>query len=103
MLGAAGLTFGIAAGVPALLDTTEARAQAAKRVALNAWVTVDTDGMVTILSPASEMGQGSLTALPVILADEMDADWAKVRIVPAPPRGTALRQPGVRRRAVHRG
>jgi isoquinoline 1-oxidoreductase beta subunit len=93
MLGAAGLTFGIAAGVPALLDAPEAHAQAGKSVVLNAWVTLHTDGTVTILSPASEMGQGSLTALPVILADEMDAEWRKVRIVPAPPRGTLYGNP----------
>ena len=47
----------------------------------------------TILSPAAEMGQGSLTSLPVILADEMDADWAKVRIVPAPPNGKLYGNP----------
>ena len=93
MLGAAGLTFGIAAGVPALLDASAARAQGAKSVALNAWVTLDTDGTVTILSPASEMGHGSRTALPVILADAMDADWTKVNVVPAPPRGTLYGNP----------
>jgi hypothetical protein len=93
MLGAAGLTFGIAAGVPALPGATGAHAQAVKSVALNAWVTLDTDGTVTILSPASEMGQGSRTALPVIIADAMDADWPKVKIVPAPPRGTLYGNP----------
>jgi len=95
MAGAAGLTFGIAVGVPSVLKlaTGAARAAAAKDVALNAWVTLATDGTVTIMSPAAEMGQGSLTALPIILADEMDADWSKVKIVPAPPRGKLYGNP----------
>ncbi len=93
MLGASGLTFGIVAGVPLLLRPEESRAQAAKSVAVNAWVTLHADGTVVIMSPASEMGQGSLTALPIILADEMDADWSKVRIVPAPPRGKLYGNP----------
>jgi isoquinoline 1-oxidoreductase beta subunit len=40
--------------------------------------------MVTIYSAGAEMGQGSMTSLPLILADEMDADWSKVKIEWAP-------------------
>jgi isoquinoline 1-oxidoreductase beta subunit len=95
MVGAAGFTFGVALGVPAALRLASGEAQAAavKDVGINAWVTLSTEGTVTIMSPAAEMGQGSLTALPVILADEMDADWSKVKIVPAPPRGKLYGNP----------
>jgi isoquinoline 1-oxidoreductase subunit beta len=95
MVGAAGFTFGVAFGVPPLLKLAsgEAQAAAAKEVALNPWVTLSTDGTVVIMSPAAEMGQGSLTSLPVILADEMDADWSKVKIVPAPPKGKLYGNP----------
>jgi CO/xanthine dehydrogenase Mo-binding subunit len=49
----------------------------------NAFVRVDTDGTVTIWSARADMGQGVRTALPMIVADEMDADWETVRIVQA--------------------
>jgi len=51
--------------------------------ALNAWVKIAADGAVTIAVPRSEMGQGVHTALPMILAEELDADWTSVRIVDA--------------------
>jgi isoquinoline 1-oxidoreductase subunit beta len=95
MAGAAGLTFGVAVGAPPMLRLAigEAHAAAAKSVTVNPWVTLYTDGTVVIMSPASEMGQGSRTALPLILADEMDADWSKVTIIPAPPRGKLYGNP----------
>ena len=51
-------------------------------------------GLGHYLSPATEMGQGSKTSLPLILAEEMDADWDKVRIVPAPPSDAIYGNPG---------
>ena len=92
MVGAAGFTFGVAVGVPALFSG-EAQAQNTS-VKLNNWVTIFTDGTVVIMSPAAEMGQGSLTSLPVIVADEMDADWAKVRIVASPANDKIYGNPG---------
>jgi isoquinoline 1-oxidoreductase beta subunit len=44
---------------------------------------IDPDGIVTIIAHRSEMGTGSKTALPRIIADELEADWARVRIVQA--------------------
>lgn len=97
MTGAAGLTFGIAVGAPALQLLAGSDAAAATgSVKVNNWVTVFTDGTVAIMSPAAEMGQGSLTSLPIILADEMDADWAKVRIVAAPPNDKLYGNPAFR-------
>jgi isoquinoline 1-oxidoreductase subunit beta len=88
MRGAAGLTFGIATGLAGTL--AEAKA---KDAVLNPWVTISTDGTIAIMSPAAEMGQGSLTSLPLILAEELDADWRHVRVVPAPPINALYKNP----------
>ena len=50
----------------------------------NAWLKVDTDGTVTVTTDKSEMGEGNHTALAMIVAEELDADWSKVKIGPVP-------------------
>jgi isoquinoline 1-oxidoreductase subunit beta len=44
------------------------------------WVSIAADGATTIMSPASEMGQGVFTAMPILIAEEMDADWNRVTV-----------------------
>jgi isoquinoline 1-oxidoreductase beta subunit len=70
-----GLTFAFTFGV---------HAQTGSEKPFNAWVRIAPDGTVTIYSAGAEMGQGSMTSLPLIVADEMDADWSKVKIEWAP-------------------
>ena len=53
-------------------------AEAAPSFAAGVWINIATDGAITIVSPAAEVGQGTSTTLPLIIADELDADWAKV-------------------------
>src|SRR5271156_2863551 len=48
------------------------------------WLTIATDGTISILSPAAGMGQGTFTTLPAVFAEELDADWSKVRPVYPP-------------------
>lgn len=48
--------------------------------AFNGWLKIDADGSVVVQTPKSEMGQGVHTALAMVLADELDADWATVRV-----------------------
>jgi len=50
----------------------------------NVYVAVDTDGSVYVVCHRAEMGSGNRTGLPRIVADELDADWARVKVVQAP-------------------
>ena len=50
----------------------------------NAFLTIDNYGAITFFCPSSEMGQGSLTSCAMVLAEELDVDWTKVRSVHAP-------------------
>jgi isoquinoline 1-oxidoreductase subunit beta len=51
---------------------------------LNAWIKIGKDGHVIIVVPQVEMGQGSYTLIPQIIADELGADWRTVGVEPAP-------------------
>ncbi|OYX46058.1 MAG: hypothetical protein B7Y87_03120, partial [Sphingomonadales bacterium 32-64-22] len=48
---------------------------------LNAFVTIAADNTITIVGKNPEIGQGIKTMLPMLIADEMDADWDQVKIV----------------------
>jgi isoquinoline 1-oxidoreductase subunit beta len=68
------------------LDFARAQGAAAagKVFAPNAFVRIGTDEIVTIIANHSEMGQGVYTSLPMLLNEELEADWSKVRVEPAP-------------------
>src|SRR5499425_2951137 len=83
MIGVAGLSFAVALGSPAAQAAVLAGERAGK--AMSPWVSIAPDGTISIMSAATEMGQGSMTSLPLILAEDLDADWSKVQVVPAPP------------------
>jgi isoquinoline 1-oxidoreductase beta subunit len=53
-------------------------------VEVGAWVRIAPDNALTIITPAAEMGQGSMTGVPVALAEELDADWSRVTLEMAP-------------------
>lgn len=61
------------------------RVEGERRIPLepNAFLRIDPNGDVTITLARSDMGQGVRTALPMIVADELDADWSRVRVVQA--------------------
>ncbi len=55
------------------------------KFAPNAFIRIDEAGQTTLVMPQVEMGQGVYTALPMMLAEELDADFAQVRLEHAPP------------------
>ena len=51
---------------------------------LGIWIKISPDGITTLIVPSSEMGQGVNTSLPMILAEELDADWYSIKTETAP-------------------
>jgi len=60
-------------------DTTDGK------FAPNAFIRIDETGQTTLIMPQVEMGQGIYTSISMVLAEELDADWAKVGALHAPP------------------
>lgn len=89
--GGAVLGGGLLVGFTALnFANSAARARATKLAArdgaylLAGWVTIAPDDAITVLIPHADFGQGIHTALAMMLAEELDAEWSKVRAVQAP-------------------
>src|ERR1700734_273336 len=80
----AGLSLALAIAPDALSFIDDAFADAPAAYTPSIWLTIAPDGIITMVAPAAEMGQGSFTSLPVIIAEELDADWSKVRPVLPP-------------------
>jgi isoquinoline 1-oxidoreductase subunit beta len=84
---AGGLAISVA--FPGLADAASIAAQAwgpeSVPNELNAFLAIDPDGSVLIRSPHQEMGQGAITALPMIVAEELECDWSKVKVEYASP------------------
>ena len=72
--------FGADAKAPAVVE----EAGVAGTGAFNSYLSISTDGTITILSPNPELGQNIMTSFPMIVAEELDADWTKVKVIQAP-------------------
>ena len=80
---AGGLSLGISwprRSDAAMLATEPAASERAGSPEINAWIVIDPDDSITIRLAHAEMGQGAATALPMIVAEELACDWAKIKI-----------------------
>lgn len=82
-LGAGGLV--LALQLPGCSKTETSAKGPASPVQANAWLRIDTDGSITMLCDRSEMGQGVYTALPMLLAEELEVSLDRVKVEIAPP------------------
>ncbi len=71
-------------------DATSATANVIEKVPFegslnfNSYLSIAADGFITIQSPNPELGQNIMTSFPMIVAEELDADWTKIKVVQAP-------------------
>jgi isoquinoline 1-oxidoreductase beta subunit len=81
-LAGGGLILGVR--IPGLRAPAVAAQAAASTFAPNAFVRIGADESVTIVANHSEMGQGAYTSAAMLVAEELEADWSRVRVEPAP-------------------
>ena len=72
--------FSEATATPAVID----KVPFAGSLGFNSYLSIAADGTITILSPNPELGQNIMTSFPMIVAEELDADWTKIKVLQAP-------------------
>src|ERR1700728_1289501 len=82
---ASGLVIGLRLPVHAANEPEQTPDNTAGQFAPNAFIRIDHSGKTTLVMPQVEMGQGVYTAIAMILAEELDADFSKVALEHAPP------------------
>lgn len=66
-----------------LMEVVDESAVAAGNIDFNSYLSISSDGVITIFSPNPELGQNIKTSFPMIVAEELDADWSQVKVVQA--------------------
>lgn len=79
-----GLLLGYAASGPSRPEQAQANAAGDGEHFVTTWLRIDPDNQVTVYVPHGDMGQGIMTALPMMAAEEMEADWDRVSVQQAP-------------------
>ena len=72
--------FSVEAEVPHIVNASNF----AGELGFNSYLSISTDGTIIIFSPNPELGQNIMTSFPMIVAEELDADWSKVKVIQAP-------------------
>jgi len=92
-VGATGV-IGACSAEPGTESTAVPAAGANTEVSPNVWVSIGADDAITIQFAGTEMGQGTMTALPLVLVEELDADWDRVQVETVATHDPAYGNPG---------
>ena len=71
--------------LPLAMDEASAETKAAGSFVPNAFIRIDSDGQIVLTMPYVEMGQGTYTSIPMLIAEELEVDLTQVRLEHAPP------------------
>jgi isoquinoline 1-oxidoreductase beta subunit len=90
IVGSAAAGGGLALGIPFAPESASAQSAAAPE--LGVWVTIKPDDSVVVRMVRAEMGQGTITGIAQLIAEELEADWSKVSYEHAPPSESVRRK-----------